>query len=164
MVRSTAAGSLLEVSAANQVFGLSEAETLVTGAMAARGNLRIVFSLHPSCLTMSHLFWTTWVGSAARLATFWHLLFYLVIATESSDLWHLSDGTTRRQRDPKVPWQLLDSSADLLLCIDDTRTFVTAGPNRNSSKVTSWSGASTSQCGELSHTTWSQLSHFLNPE
>lgn len=48
----------------NQVFGLSEAGTLFTVAMAAGGNLRIALSLHPSCLTMS------WVGSAARLATF----------------------------------------------------------------------------------------------
>lgn len=48
-------------------------------------------------------------------------------------------------------WRILGSETNLLACIGDTGTLVTAGPNSDISNVTSWSGDSTSQCGELSH-------------
>lgn len=53
MVRRTAAGSLLAVSATNQVFVLSQAATLFTGAMAAGGNLGIAF--FPASMTLAPL-------------------------------------------------------------------------------------------------------------
>lgn len=142
----------------NQVFGLSEAETLFTGAMAAGGNLRIAFSLHPSCFGRHE-----WVPQH-NWQLFWHLL---LLGYSNREQWSLTPPgrdnkkTARRKSALTASWPHHPTCFSASMTLG---TFVTAGPNRNSSKVTSWSGDSTSQCGELNHTVWSQLSHFLNPE
>lgn len=146
----TAAGSLLAVSVANQVFGLSEAETLFTGATAAEGNLRIAFSLDPSCLTCPTCFGQHELVLQQDRQLFDIMIFIVLLGYSNREQWSLTptgryNEKTARYKVPDTSWTRKPT------CIDDTGTFVTAGLNSDISNVTSWFGDSTSQCGELSH-------------
>lgn len=85
-------------------FVLNVAEPLFTGATAG-GNLGIALSQS----LLSYLFCLFWVAMSwcchrtGSSLTSSHLLFYLDIATKSSDLWHLLAGTTKTQRDAQCP-------------------------------------------------------------